>query len=202
MGRGSARRFAPEPISFSQFSAILDRSTRGLSADFLGPGGASLLDVYAIVNAVDGLPCGSYIFSPERHGLELLKGGAFRGDAGHLCFEQALGADASAAVFFMADLERVLGRFGNRGYRAVQLESGVTGGRMYLCAQSLGLGASGLTFYDDEVAEFFSPHAKAKSCIFVVAMGVPGRPNHVRPFRSQVSVVLDAMARGAAGSGT
>jgi len=33
------------------------------------------------------------------------------------------------------------------------------------------LGATGLTFYDDEVTRFFSPHAADKSAIFFVAVG-------------------------------
>ena len=197
-GRGSTRRFARDPISYSQFSAMLDRSTSGVPADFLGEGGASLLDIYVIVNAVEGLPSGSYFFSPQRRGLELLREGVFREEAGHLCFEQALGADASAVVFFMADLKRVLGRYGNRGYRAAQLEAGIVGGRVYLCAHSLGLGASGITFYDNDVADFFSPHADGKSATFVVVLGVTAQINRVRPFRSRVGVMLDALARGAA----
>jgi SagB-type dehydrogenase family enzyme len=197
--RGSTRRFSREPISYPQLSAILDRSTRGVPADFLGPEGTSLLDLYIIVNAVEGLPSGAYFFSPQRHGLELLQEGNFREEAGHLCFEQALGADASAVVFFLADLGRVLGRYGNRGYRAAQLEAGVLGGKIYLCAHSSGLGASGITFYDDDVTEFFSPHAADKSPIFVVTLGNPAPRNRVRPFRSRVAVRLDALARGARG---
>jgi len=33
------------------------------------------------------------------------------------------------------------------------------------------LGATGLTFYDDDVTRFFSPHAEGKSAIFLVAVG-------------------------------
>jgi SagB-type dehydrogenase family enzyme len=197
-GRGSTRRFARDSISLSQFNSILDCSTRGVSADFLRSARASLLDIYIIVNAVEDFPAGSYFFSPQHRGLELLRRGAFREEAGHLCFEQALGADASVVVFFMADLERVLDRYGNRGYRATQLEAGILGGKMYLCTHSLGLGASGITFYDDDVAEFFSPHAAGKSTMFVVTLGVPAQKNRVRPFRSRVAARLDALARGAA----
>lgn len=195
--RGSTRRFSPEPVSYSQLSAILDYSTRGVPADFLGPEGSSLLDLYIIVNAVEGLSPGAYFFSPSRRGLELLQAGNLQEEAGHLCFEQALGADASAVVFFLADLGRILARYGNRGYRAAQLEAGVLGGKIYLCAHSLGLGASGITFYDDGVTGFFSPHAADKSPIFVVTLGKPAPMNRVRPFRSRVAVKLDALARGA-----
>ena len=69
LGRGSTRRFSLDSISYSQFSTILDRSTKGLPADFLGPGGASLLDIYTIVNAVEGLPSGHTPSPPSGEGL-------------------------------------------------------------------------------------------------------------------------------------
>ena len=200
LGRGSTRRFARQPISQTQLNAVLVSSTRGVPADFRGPRGAGLLDVYVIVNAVDGLISGSYYLSSGPGELGLLREGSFREEAGHLCFEQALGADASAIAFFMADLEWVLGRYGNRGYRAAQLEAGIVGGNMYLCAHGLGLGATGMTFYDDEVTEFFSLHAAGKSLMFLVALGVRDRRNQVRPFRSRVGVLLDSLARGAGGT--
>jgi SagB-type dehydrogenase family enzyme len=169
--RGSTRRFAREPISFVELSTILDRSTHGVPADFLNPFGAQLNDLYLIVNAVEGLPSGAYFLNQERRGLELLNEGDFRSEAGYLGLEQELPADASVAVFFLADLDGIFHRFGNRGYRAVQLEAGIIGGKLYLAAYALHLGTSGLTFYDDDVVTFFSPHAKGKSAVFLVALG-------------------------------
>ena len=195
--RGSTRRFARESISYSQFEVILDASTKKLPADFLGKDTGSLLEAYIIVNAVQGLTPGAYFFSPIQRRLGLLKQGDFREEAGHLCFEQALGADASAVIYFMAPLDRVLELYGSRGYRAAQLEAGIRVGNVYLCSHSLGLGATGMTFYDDEVTEFLSPHAESKSVMFLVALGVIHERNRVRPFRSRVGVLLDSLARGA-----
>ena len=78
---------------------------------------------------------------------------------------------ASATVFFLADLGRLLAALGNRGYRAANLEAGLIGGRLYLAAYAQRFGATGLTFYDDEVVEFFSPHAAGKAALFVTALG-------------------------------
>lgn len=194
--RGSTRRFEHVDIPFTHLAAILESATQGMSADFLEGRQESLQDLYVIVNAVEGLPRGAYYFSPGDRGLFLLKEGEFRQEAGHLGFEQALPHDASAVVFFMADLGRILDRYGNRGYRAAQLEAGIIGGRLYLASHSLGLGASGLTFYDDEVTEFFSPHAAGKSVMFVVPLGVTAAVNRVRPFRSRIAMTLDARSRG------
>ena len=75
----------------------------------------------------------------------------------------------------MTDLQPLLDRFVNRGYRAAQLEASVTAGRLYLAAYAHRLGATGLTFFDDDVTDFFSPHARSKSVMFLVAQGVPAR---------------------------
>jgi len=172
--RGSTRRFDKnEAISFAQLSTILDRSTRGIPADFLSSPGAHMNDIYLIAHAVEGLEAGAYAFHREQDSLELLKAGKFRAQAYHLGLGQELPADACADIFFLADLSRILGRFGNRGYRTVQLEAGINGGKMYLASYALGLGATGLTFFDDDVVNFFSPHAAGKSAIFLIAIGKP-----------------------------
>ncbi|OFW44004.1 MAG: hypothetical protein A3J28_12835 [Acidobacteria bacterium RIFCSPLOWO2_12_FULL_60_22] len=173
--RGSSRRFTREPIQFEQFSTLLVRATQGVAADFLDPAGGRLNDLYLIVNAVEGLPSGAYYLRRNEPKLELLKEGEFREQAGYLGLEQELPADASVAIFFLADLKAVLERFGNRGYRAAQIEAGIIGGKLYLAAYALRLGATGLTFFDDDVTEFFSPHAAGKSAIFLTAVGLPAK---------------------------
>jgi SagB-type dehydrogenase family enzyme len=169
--RGSSRQFARTPISLTQLSTMLDRATRGIPADFLNPFGSQLNHLYLIVHAVEGLDSGAYVFHRDRKVLECLKQGNFRDEAGYLGLQQQLPADAAVDVFFLADLRPIFDRFGNRGYRAVQLEAGILGGKLYLAAYAQRLGATGLTFYDDEVTRFFSPHAEGKSAIFLVAVG-------------------------------
>jgi len=193
--RGSTRRFARDPISLEQLSALLAASSADIPADF----GGQLTEPYLIVNAVAGLASGAYHYSRSSGELELLQEGELRDEAGHLCFEQALGADASAVVFFLADLESALNKLGNRGYRVAQLEAGIMGGNIYLGSHSLGLGTTGMTFFDDAVTAFFSPHAAGKSLMFLVGLGRTGTPNRVRPFRSKYGVLKDSLARGATG---
>jgi SagB-type dehydrogenase family enzyme len=169
--RGSTRQFSREPITLPQLSTMLDRATRGIPADFLDPAGSHLNDLYLIVNNVQGLAAGAYVYHWEKKLLELLKPGDFRDKAGYLGLEQQIPLDAAVDVFFLADLKKTLERYGNRGYRATQLEAGILGGKLYLAAYAHRLGASGLTFYDDDVVSFFSPHARGKSTIFLVALG-------------------------------
>jgi SagB-type dehydrogenase family enzyme len=172
--RGSTRTFdKTASITLAQLSSILDCATRGLPADFLQPPGEQLNDLYLIVHSVQGLRPGAYFFRRNQNALELLKEGEFRAEAHHLGLEQDLPADACVDIFFLADLKRILEQYGNRGYRAVQLEAGAIGGRIYLAAYAQHLGATGLTFFDDDVISFFSPHARDKSTIFLLAIGKP-----------------------------
>ena len=57
-----------------------------------------------------------------------------------------------------------------------RIEAGAIGGRIYLAAYAQHMGATGLTFFDDDVVNFFSPHAKHKSAIFLLAIGKPLKP--------------------------
>ena len=172
--RGSTRRFARQSISFAYLSTIIDYTTRGIFADFLAPSGASLCDLYLIIHAVDGLSAGTYAYRSDQKALELLREGEFREQAENLGLGQELPAEASFNVYYLTDLKRVVDHFGDRGYRAAQLEGGILGGKMYLAAYALGFGATGLTFLDDDVIEFFSPDAAGKSVMFFMAVGPAG----------------------------
>ncbi len=195
--RGSTRRFAREPMPAGRLEALLAASTSPVRADY----GGGLIDTYLIVNAAEGIHPGTYYYSPQSRKLELLSKGEYREEAGHLCFEQALGADAGAVAYFMADLNAILSRYGNRGYRLAQLEAGILGGRMYLASHAMGLGATGMTFFDDAVTAFFSPHAAGKSLMFLVGLGLTHQRNQVHPFRSRIGVLKDSLARGAGAQG-
>ena len=93
--------------------------------------------------------------------------------AGHLDLGQELAADAAVNLYWLADLDAVFARLGDRGYRAVQLAAAIGGGRAYLAAYALGLGATGLTFFDDDVTRFLAPDSPGMGVMFLVAIGRP-----------------------------
>jgi nitroreductase len=114
------------------------------------------------------LPPGAYRWRDGE--FELLRAGAARGRTRSLCLGQDLGGDAAATVFHCVGLEPVLEALGARGYRAAQLEGGVAAERLQLAAFALGVGATGLTFLDDDVSAFFGTRAAP---MLSVAVGVP-----------------------------
>jgi hypothetical protein len=141
--------------------------------DIFKENGDSLIDIYLIANDINGLTPGGYFFNRNSQSLEQLKRNVSRNMSGYLCLGQSLFSDASAVFFLMTDLQSVLKSLGNRGYRASQFEAGVIAGKIYLAAYAQQIGASGSTFFDDAVTEFFSPHASNKSTMIVVGIGVP-----------------------------
>jgi nitroreductase len=165
--RGSTREFAHAPLEEVELSTVLRAISRPVDVD-VSPGFA---DIYVAINAVDGVEPGAWAYDADAHALVMVRPGDVRRRSAYLCLEQALGGDAAAVLYFLAPLDDVLAAHGNRGYRLVNLEAGLAGGRAYLAAYAQGFGASGLTFYDREVVEFFSPHAAGKDAVFVTALG-------------------------------
>lgn len=165
--RGSTRRFDPASVAPSELlSDVLAWATRPLSADFLPPG-ATLLEQHLAVHAVDGVPLGAYRWGAD--GLEQTHSGDVRGMARFLCLGQDLDEGCYTASH-CADVDRVTSALGSRGYRAAQLEAGIIAGRLQLAAFDLGLGASGLTFFDDDVRRAFGTAAWP---MLVTAVGAP-----------------------------
>jgi SagB-type dehydrogenase family enzyme len=163
--RGSARDFSLDSVPSSPLASILSAASLPLPSD-----AAALGEINLIANAVEGLEAGAYRFHPPDR-FQPRKRGSFRGWAGYLALEQEHAARAAAAAFLTADLESALAKLGNRGYRAAQLEAGIRAGRIYLGAYARRLGATGLTFYDDEVSRFFGTRASPMLC---VALGPTG----------------------------
>jgi hypothetical protein len=132
------------------------------------------MDIYFIANDVTDIQKGAYFFNRRDNSIDLLKANVRRDMSGYLCLEQTLFSDASVVFYIMSNIKSILDKLGNRGYRLCQFEAGILAGRIYLSAYNQKIGASGSTFYDDAVTDFFSPHAKGKETMIAVGIGVPG----------------------------
>jgi len=91
---------------------MLDRAVHGLNADFSRSPEMPLNDAYLIRQCGRGLAPGAYMYQRDQRALELLKAGNFRTTAGELALGQELAADASVAIFLLADLSPILASLG------------------------------------------------------------------------------------------
>jgi SagB-type dehydrogenase family enzyme len=160
-----------QSMSSPQLSAILAAASQPLIADF---GAACFIQLYLYVHRVSGLDPGVYRFWPERAELELVKNGDQRVAAAGLSLGQDLAGNACVAFSMIGDLDRATRAFGDRGYRYVHFEAGAIGHRLYLAAEALGLGATGIgAFYDEEVHRYLNLTPDEKRVVYHFAIGHP-----------------------------
>lgn len=170
--RRSALNFVPgESISLAQLAALLSATAQPFSADFAG---TRMVQLYLYAHRVDGLSPGLYRYWPESGSLELLGTGDQRVAAAGLSLGQTLAGNACVAFSMIADLERATEAYGDRGYRYVHFEAGAIGQRLYLAAEGLGFGATGIgAFFDDEVHRYLGLDPQDGQVVYHFAVGRP-----------------------------
>jgi SagB-type dehydrogenase family enzyme len=151
-------------ISLPQLSALLTSATPLLS----------FIQLYLYVHHVDRLEQGVYRFWPEHAGLERIKTGDQRVAAAGLSLGQDLAGNACVAFSMIGDLDRAARAHGDRGYRYVHFEAGAVGHQLYLAAEALSLGATGIgAFYDEEVHRYLHVKPEQGQVVYHFAIGYP-----------------------------
>lgn len=168
--RRSTRSFAVTPITQGQLIDLLDCALAPVPSDAgIGPG-----SVHLALNGVEGMDPGT--FRVDGGGITLIRSwpeAGIRAAAMQMSLDQELAADAAVNVCFLADLDSVLDRMGDRGWRAVHMGAAIAAGRLEVAAQALGMGATGLTFFDDEVTDLFGLDGTSTGVSYLAAVGVP-----------------------------
>jgi len=158
-------------ISLAQLAAILTVTAQPLCSDFSG---ARFLQLYLYVHRVAGLEPGVYRYWPEHAELEQIRLGDQRVVAAGLSLGQDLAGNACVAFSMIADLDRAVRSYGDRGYRYVHFEAGAVGQRLYLAAEALGLGATGIgAFFDDQVHSYLNLAPEQGQVVYHFAIGYP-----------------------------
>lgn len=166
LDRGSTRTMIPEPVAERAFDWPMAAATRETPFD---ASAGTLLSHFVSIHGVADRGPGGYRWTGTD--LDLVASSpSMREISARLCLGQELGGSSAYTVFHLADLDQILGHLGSRGYRAAQLEAGIVSERLALCSFTMGLGATGLTFFDDAVSVFFETTADP---MLVTAVGVP-----------------------------
>lgn len=163
--RRSTRRFAHRAIFLSRLETLMRAALAPIPGDAFTE---DLIKPFLIANAVEGLKPGKYAGD-----FTLIEAGDFRRRAAELALGQPVAGQAAVNIYLMADLDTVFDRLGERGYRVAQMAGAIAGGRLELAATGLGLGATGLTFFDDDATRFFEPAAQGRQVMYLVAAGYP-----------------------------
>ena len=74
----------------------------------------------------------------------------------------------------IGSLTRAVRAHGDRGYRYAHFQAGAIGHRLYLAAEALGLGATGIAaFYDEEVQRYLNLAPGQGEVMYHFAIGYP-----------------------------
>jgi len=183
-------RGGAQSISLSQLSALLSAGVGRTPSSKVGRTPLSAPDplvrlcgnfadnqfiqLYLYVHRVDDLAPGVYRYWPAHAQLELIRSGDQRVAAAGLSLGQDLAGNACVAFSMIADLDRAVRSHGDRGYRYVHFEAGAIGHRLYLAAEALGLGATGIgAFYDDDVHHYLGLTTAQRQVVYHFAIGYP-----------------------------
>jgi len=156
--RRSTRRYDAEPLTIKELSQLLwagqgvtnERGFRTAPS----AGATFPLDLYVVVNNVEGVANGLFQYLHHSHELKMLNKDVDIESLSRACLGQRMINDAGAVIVFAAIFERTTARYGERGERYVHNEVGHASQNIHLMAASLDLGTVVIGAYrDNEVEE-------------------------------------------------
>ncbi|MGE0190643.1 MAG: SagB/ThcOx family dehydrogenase [Planctomycetota bacterium] len=170
--RRSTRTFRRQGIPSHALGRILfhARPRPGVPGPSLAP---DLLETYVIVAGVSGMPPGVYRYDAELHALVPRARGAVRAALHQAALGQDLARDAAFTVVHAFDLPAAIERYGDRAYRTAHLEAGLAGQYLNLAALRLGLGASGIGGFFDDLVNAILGLPETYAIAYLTTIGVP-----------------------------
>jgi SagB-type dehydrogenase family enzyme len=156
--RRTVRNYAAEPLSIAELSHLLwctqgVQDVRGSYATVRtvpSAGARHAFETYLLVNAVDDVEHGVYRYLASAHQLiRLPLGEELTRRITQGCLNQEQVARSAVTFMWVAVVERMHWRYGERGYRYMLLDAGHVCQNLYLAAQVIGCGVCAIAAYDD-----------------------------------------------------
>lgn len=149
--RRSQRSFSKKELTLYQISQLLWAAQgiterRGGHSLRNAPSAGALypMEIYALTK--DGV----YHYLPERHALEVLSEGDLRGDLCNASLGQSSVSDAPLDIVICAVYDKVTFKYGERGKRYADIETGHIAQNIHLQAVALGLVSVPIGAFSDE----------------------------------------------------
>lgn len=180
-GRSSFRNFSQEPLSLEELSYLLwctqgVRELMGNAATLRNvpsAGAKHALETYILVNNVEGLEEGIYLFLPIEHKLAKIETGSFAAEnITAACLDQSFIRSSAVTFIWTAVIYRMKWRYGERGYRYINLDAGHVCQNLYLSAQSIDCGVCAIgAFFDDEINAVLGIDGEDEFVIYIATVG-------------------------------
>jgi len=157
--RATRRNYSDQPLAMDELSFLL-WATQGIKElrdqaatlrTVPSAGARHAFETILLINAVAGIAPGFYRYLASLHylvPLHLGEDGAQRAAAAALNQEHV--ARSAATFFWVVVTERMIWRYGERGYRYLHLDAGHVCQNLYLAAEAIGCGVCAIGSFDDE----------------------------------------------------
>jgi len=183
--RRTIREYSETPLSLGQLSQLLfagmgkTGEARGRDIRTAPSAGARYpIELYVIVNRVEGLPQGLYHYIVSTHELELLEEGNMAGELYQDQSEKSHMESAGVLIIMTAVMERCRSRYKGRSDRYIAMEAGHISQNLYLQATSLGLGSVAVGAIDETSENsLLGLDGAVESAVYMQMVGPVAEPN-------------------------
>jgi SagB-type dehydrogenase family enzyme len=173
--RRSIREYSQSPLKLEDVSQLL-WSAQGITSESGGrtaPSAGALypLEVYLISGNIDSLNPGVYRYQPQDHGLISIRESDIRQGLANAALGQTVVRDAAADIVITAVYERTTQKYGDRGIRYAQMETGHAAQNILLQATALNLGAVTVGAFDDNQVKTILNMPENESPLYIIPVG-------------------------------
>lgn len=178
-GRRTRRTYKDGPLSLHDLSQLLwaanGKTKEGREASLRAAPSAGALypiELYVMVNDVEGLQKGIYHYDVQTHGLTFIREGEYGARAALAALGQAMLLKSGAVLFMTAVVERCRWKYRQRAYRYIYLDAGHIGQNICLAGEALSLGVCPIgAFYDDELNAILEVDGVEETVVYAMAVG-------------------------------
>lgn len=178
--RRSLRRYSGDSLTIEELTYLLwctqgvkestpQRTVRNVPS----AGARHCLETYLLINNVEGLKKGLYRYLALENKLVLISlEENIAEKITNACLGQTMVKTGAVTFIWVAVSERMIWRYGERGYRYMYLDAGHVCQNLYLAAENINSGACAIAAYeDDELNKILSIDGKEQFVIYLASLG-------------------------------
>lgn len=165
--------FVPGRLPLNTFAALLhETASCAWDTDLNWDNNGQQLEVACCVHGMDGLSDGAYLYDAESHALRLRRPGDHR-----LALQQGMSMpsvnlfDVPLCLHIVGPRDFFQQNLGYRGYRILQMETGILLQRILLLVSGVGMAGHPLLGYDERVSDDIYDFDQGKTCLVQIPVG-------------------------------
>jgi SagB-type dehydrogenase family enzyme len=183
LGRHSTREYdLTKKITLQELSTLLHYSAgirptekneeQGFRRFYPSIGAPYSLEIYLLIQGVEGLECGIYHYNIKEHQLEILSAEKKRIARMLEGLYYPWSREAPVSIFTTAVWERNFTKYEDRGYRLVLLDAGHLGQNLALVATALGLNScNSAGFHNQRIEEVLDIEKDDEDTLYLTLIG-------------------------------